>query len=120
MTKVSILPIPTQGGGVSYHAVAGNKQSIGKTAGEALDTLTRQLPDDEIGTLVIVQSQRPDQFFDAEQQKRLAELMERWRTARDQGQSLSPEEQAELEALIEIELKAATARATAILNDLAL
>jgi hypothetical protein len=36
--------------------------------------------------------------------------MNLWRTARDQGQSLPPKQQAELDNLVEAELKAATAR----------
>jgi hypothetical protein len=41
MTKITILPVPAEKGGVSYRAVAGNRQSHGKTAGEALDAFTR-------------------------------------------------------------------------------
>ncbi len=57
---------------------AGNKQSVGKTAGEALDALTAQLDNSETGTLIIIQNLRPDQFFSTEQQQRLAELMKLW------------------------------------------
>src|SRR5436309_11664617 len=112
MTKVAILPIPTQQGDLSYRAVAGEKHAQGKTAGEALDALTAQLSADETSTLVIVQSLRPDRFFTAAQQQRLATLMARWRTARDQGHMLPAEEQTELETLIEAELHASAARAT--------
>lgn len=52
----------------------------------------------------------PDCFFSAEQQKHLAELMSLWREARDRGQVLPPEQQAELDRLVEAELRAATAR----------
>jgi hypothetical protein len=51
-----------------------------------------------------------DWFFSAEQQQRLSDLMNLWRTARDEGQTLPPEQQAELDSLVEAELKAATAR----------
>ncbi len=51
MTKVAILPIPTEKGEVSYRAVAGDRQSHGRTAGEALDALTTQLSDEEASTL---------------------------------------------------------------------
>jgi hypothetical protein len=37
---------------------------------------------------VIVQTLRPDRFFNATQRQRLADLMDRWRKARDQGGSL--------------------------------
>ncbi|MCB8944282.1 MAG: hypothetical protein H6658_11070 [Ardenticatenaceae bacterium] len=118
MTQVSILPIQTQEGRTTYHAIAGNKQSFGQTAGQALDAITAQLEDEETGTLVIVQNQRPDRFFTAAQIKRLTELMQHWRDALNQGQELSLAEQSELEALIDAELQASAQRAAAILNDL--
>lgn len=118
MAKVAILPIPTKHGGIFYHAIAGDKQSQGKTAGEALDALTAQLPEDESGTLVIVQNLRPDQYFNSAQQKRLAELMDRWREARDTGQELSATDQIELSALVEAELKATAARTAALADEL--
>jgi hypothetical protein len=64
----------------------------------------------EFSTLLIIQSFRPDWFFSTEQQQRLSDLMNLWRTARDHRQSLPPEQQAELDSLVEAELKAATAR----------
>jgi hypothetical protein len=42
--------------------------------------------------------------------------MHLWQTARDQGQSLPPERQAELDRLLEAELKAATARIAALVQ----
>jgi hypothetical protein len=118
MTKVAILPIPTEKGNISYRAVAGDRQSHGRTAGEALDALTAQLSDDETSTLVIVQNLRSDRFFNTSQQQRLAELMDRWRTARDKGESLPTDQQAELEALTEVELGAAAGRAAALEDEL--
>jgi len=118
MTTIVILPESVGGNSATYRAVAGKKQSSGRTAGEALDRLTAQLSDEEAGTLVIVQSLRPDQFFTAAQQQRLSELMERWRAARDAKTTLPPEEQAELEALVEAELQAATQRAESALPEL--
>ena len=118
MTKVAILPEPSQSGQVTYRAIAGRRQSVGKTAGEALDALTSTLPEKETATLVIVQHQRPDEFFTAEQQARLSELMARWRTARDDGGVLSSAEQAELEALVETEVRAASQRTLALLREL--
>lgn len=120
MTKVTILPITTDQGQVSYRAVAGGRYSSGITPGAALDALTAQLPADESSTLVIVQSLRPDRFFTANQQQRLSHLMARWRTARDQNIPLPVDEQAELEVLVEAELLAATLRATAMADDLGL
>ncbi|NUQ65809.1 MAG: hypothetical protein HUU20_25370 [Pirellulales bacterium] len=114
MTMVSILPMKTETGEVCYSAVAGDKRSQGNTAGEALDAITAQLPGDASGTLVIVQSRAPDRFFGVAQQQRLAELMRRWREARDRGETLSAEEHAELDALVQAELNASGSRAASI------
>src|ERR1051325_11543069 len=111
MTTIAILPETVSGNGITYRAVAGKKQSSGKTAGEALDRLTAQLSDEETSTLVIVQNLRPDSFFTAQQQQRLSELMAQWRAARDVNAELPPSEQADLEALIEAELEATMQRA---------
>jgi hypothetical protein len=116
MTSVAIVPEITEAG-TTYRAVAGQKQSVGRTAGEALDALTAQLGEQENGTLVVVQNQKPDRFFSAEQQQRLVDLMARWREARDSGSLLSPMDQVELEALVGAELEAATRRAAALLGD---
>ncbi len=117
MTKVAILPVPTKQGDIAYCAMSGDKQTQGRTAGKALDALTAQLSEDESGTLIIVQSQRPDRFFGATQQKRLAELMERWRAARDRGETLLVDEQSELEAIVEAELHAAGERIAALVDE---
>ena len=118
MTKVAILPIPTEQGDLSYRAIAGEKHAQGKTAGEALDALTAQLSADEASTLIIVQSLHPDRFFTAAQQQRLATLMVRWRTTRDQGTTLPADEHTELEALIDAELQASAARAAGLADAL--
>jgi hypothetical protein len=65
-----------------------------------------------------LQPLRPDRFFTAEQQQRLAQLLQRWRTARDQHTTLPPEEQAELKALVAAELRGATERAGAMMGGL--
>lgn len=118
MTKVAILPMTSESNGVSYHAVANGKQSYGRTAGEALDALTVQLSADESSTLVIVQSLRPDRFFNAIQQQQLESLMTHWRTARDLGEVFPTEDQAELEALVEAELHASAERTAALADAL--
>ena len=118
MTTVAILPITSGSGERIFRAIAGNKQSIGKTAGEALDALTAQLESSEFSTLMIIQSFVPDWFFNAEQQKRLSELMNLWRTARDRGETLPAEQQTELDKLVEAELKAATARTAALVQQI--
>ena len=116
MTTVAILPISDANGEKSYRAIAGDKHSVGKTAGQALDALTAQLEETEFSALLVIQSFRPDSFFSAKQQERLSELMERWRLARDQGQELPPEQQVELDSLVELELRAATARTAAFMQ----
>lgn len=118
MTTISIMPEKMGEATTGYLAVAGPLQSAGKTPGEALDALTSQLGEGETGTLVIVQQMRPDRFFTEAQQQRLTELMERWRTARDQKTALSAQEQAELEALAQAELKASADRAAALVDEL--
>jgi hypothetical protein len=118
MTKVAILPEPSEEGQTMYRAVAGARQAVAKTAGGALDALAAQLSPEESGTLVVVQNHRPDQFFTKEQQERLVALMQSWRTARDNGKSLSSEEEAELKNLVDVEVKASGQRAAAALADL--
>lgn len=117
MTRVSILPVPDETGAISYRAVAGPKHSQGHTAGEALDALTAQFSKEEAGMFVVVQNLHPDRFFTAAQQRRLAELMDRWRDARDRGEAFPSDEQAELDALVEAEFRAAASRAAALADE---
>ncbi|MBW4605190.1 MAG: hypothetical protein KME29_37990 [Calothrix sp. FI2-JRJ7] len=56
MTTVAIQPILDTLGQRSYRAVAGNKQSYGKTAGQALDALTNQLGETEFSGVFVLQS----------------------------------------------------------------
>lgn len=117
MTKVAILAEPT-GNGTAYRAVAGKHQSFGATPGQAFDALAAQLPEDQAGTIVIVQHMRADHCFSATQRERLQDLMTRWRHARAAGQQLPDDEQAELDSLVEAEVKGATERARALLHEL--
>lgn len=116
MTTVSILPISSVTGEKSYRAISGDKQWVGKTAGQALDGLTAQLGESRFSALLVIQSFHPDLFFSADQQKRLSELMDLWRVARDRGETLLLEQQAELDSLVDAELRAATARTTALIQ----
>lgn len=116
MTTITITPETVAG--ADYRAVAGCRQSVGKTPGEALDAITAQLGSDETGTLIVVQNQRPDAFFTSEQRRRLDELMDQWRTARDVGTNWTLSEQAELESLVAAELDAAKRRAEALADGL--
>ena len=115
MTTVSILPVPAEEGGTAYRALSGQRRGAGKTPGEALDAILDQ---DESATLVVIQRNRPDRFFAAEQQRRLEELMARWRAARAAGSTLAPHEQEELEGLVEAEVRAAGRRAAALADEL--
>lgn len=114
MTTIAILPENPGQQDTRYRAVAGTKQSVGRTAGEALDAITGQLEPSEAGTLLVVQQLLPDRFFTETQQKRLGELMARWRLARETNQSLPAADQEELEALKDTELQAAIKRASAL------
>ncbi|HMV50180.1 MAG TPA: hypothetical protein PLD20_28980 [Blastocatellia bacterium] len=118
MEMVTILPEESGMFETRWHASSNGKQSIGKTAGEALDNLTGALDDSVSGSVVVVQPMRPDRFFTAEQRARLQELMTRWRTARDAESQLPQEEQDELESLISAQLEGAAQRAEALLHSI--
>ncbi len=118
MTKVALMRDSDSREPSSYRAVAGRVQAMGKTAGEAVDALAEQLSEEQTETLIIVRALRADRYFAAEPRRRLDDLMARWRAARDVGGAFSPEEQAELERLVEAEVRAATDRAEAVRDDL--
>ena len=118
MTTITIVPDDPQASPPRFRAVAGEVQAVGVSVGQALDALTVQLGGPAETTLVVVQPMLPDSLFTAAQQQRLAELMARWRTARDAGTSFPPEEQAELDALVQAELRAAAERSAALARQL--
>jgi hypothetical protein len=118
MTTIAIVPDNPQGSPESFRAIAGDVQSSGATVGQALDAVRAQLNGPEQTTLIVLQPMQPDHLFTAEQQQRLAELLTRWRTARDTGTSLPPQEQAELDSLVEAELRAATVRSADLVRQL--
>jgi hypothetical protein len=118
MTTVSILPEQNESTAPNYRAMAGTEQSVGRTPGEALDSLTSKLSERDSGAVVVIQRMKPDRFFNEQQQKRLAELMQRWRLARDQGKSLGSDEQAELDQLVQAEVKASAERVVAMRNEI--
>jgi hypothetical protein len=119
MTTISIVLENPETPQRTYRAVAGSMQSVGGTVGEALDALTSKLGEAEGTTLVIVQQSRPDRFFTEQQQRRLQELMARWREARGGKAALTAEEQVELDSLVEAEVRAAKERAAAMVSGLA-
>ena len=118
MTTVSIISVKDDAGQALYHASAAGKQSVGASAGEALDSLTGQLSPDAAGTVVVIQQELPDEYFTADQQHRLESLMTEWRQARDRGETLPAERQRELDQLVEQELLGATARSQELLERL--
>jgi hypothetical protein len=68
---------------------------------------------------VIVRNMSPDRFFSAAQRRRLEELMALRRQAIAGNSLLTAQEEAELEQLVDAEVRAATERATALFRDLA-
>jgi hypothetical protein len=118
MTKVALFREGTDPESLTYRAVAGGSQSMGRTAGEALDALTTRLPEDEADTIIIVRNLRPDRFFGADERQRLEHLMARWRSARDGNDALGPDEQAELSRLVEAEISASARRAASLRHEL--
>jgi hypothetical protein len=116
MQTISITTVSATNGDRLYHAVMGGQQSTGKTAGEALDALTMKIGSVEVNGFLLLPNFQPDQFFTAYQQQRLKELMNSWRVVRDQGEELPPEQQTELDELIEAELYATAERAKSIIT----
>jgi hypothetical protein len=57
MTTITVLPEEK-----NFRAVAGKKESLGRTVGEAIDKLTEQLSEDEDGTLLVIQKRRAEVF----------------------------------------------------------
>jgi hypothetical protein len=89
------------------------RQAVGGTAGEALDAPTSQLHIPVGDTLMVVPHMQSDAFFSEAQSCRLQELMERSRAG-----SLTAEEQAERDTLIETELLASAQRTAALADSL--
>lgn len=118
MDTITVVPFDPRSAGAGFRAVAGDKQSVGSTVGQALDALQSELGPAAETTLVVVQPMVADEFFPAARRERLAELMTRWRAARDAGTALPPDEQAELEALLKAEVEASAERAAALLRRL--
>jgi hypothetical protein len=118
MIKVAMYRSQSDDTGDSYRAIAAHSQAAGRTAGEALDALAKQMPDQEADTVIIVRNLGPDRFFTADQCQRLELLVEKSRSARDAGGSLSALEQSELEQLIDEEIQGAGERAAALRREL--
>jgi hypothetical protein len=58
MTKITIIPEKPGAPDSKFRATARERESFGKTPGAALDALTKQLSDEEAGTLIVIVNQR--------------------------------------------------------------
>ena len=114
----AITIVPSQASRKVFDATYGNHKAQGRTAGEALDALTAMLGEDTGTTIVVLQSQKPDIYFTADQQTRLKTLMARFHEEQAGRDKLSVAEHTELKQLIEAELEAAEKRSQALLDAL--
>jgi len=119
MTKVAVYHESVDPESMPFRAVSGRNQARGRTAGEALDALAAQLPQEDADTLVIVRNMCPDRFFSAGQRRRLEELMALRREAIAANSLLTAQQEAELQQLVDAEVRATTDRARALFGDLA-
>jgi predicted Zn-dependent protease with MMP-like domain len=103
MTSIAIRTDQKETGERRFRAIAGDRQSIGRTMGEALDALTAEWRDNIQETIVLIQRFQPDQYFTQAQHDRMQALLAR-------RPVLTPEERAELEDLIDAEVDATVAR----------
>jgi len=103
MTSIAIRTDQKETGERQFRAIAGDRQSLGRTMGEALDALTAEWGDNIQETVVLIQRFQPDQYFTQAQHDRMQALLSRRST-------LTPEERIELEALIDAEVDATVAR----------
>jgi hypothetical protein len=118
MKTISIKTVTTTDGKRLYQVSLGTQSSTGKTAGEALDDLAAKMENQEINGFLFLQVNEPDQFFTAPQQEKLAELKSLWQVARDQGNTLPIEQQAELDDLMVLEMDAVIDRSKEMMNQL--
>ena len=109
MTSIAMRTENSQEGTSRFRAVAGNRQSVGRTMGEALDALTADWHDDIQETAVFIQRLQPDAYFTAAQYHRMQELLTRRAT-------LTAQERVELEILIDAELDATVARTESLMR----
>jgi hypothetical protein len=120
MDRITIIAEGSESPGKSFQASWRGRSSFGVTAGAALDALTAQMQPSEVSTLVIIQNLQPDGFFNASQQLRLQELLEKRTRLKTSESRLSSDEQSELEVLVANELDGSAQRAGAIADELKL
>lgn len=103
MTSIAIRTDQQETSERRFRAIAGDRQSVGRTMGEALDALTAEWGDSIQETVVLIQRFEPDQYFTQTQYDRMQMLL-------DRRSVLTPEERTELEALIDAEVGATVTR----------
>jgi hypothetical protein len=86
-----------------FRAIAGKRQSVGRTMGEALDALAEPSGDEIEEATVLIQRFLPDAYFTKAQHLRMQDLLAR-------RCMLTEEERAEMESLVDAELDATFAR----------
>ena len=118
MTTISVFPEPTNPPARLYRAIAGEREAVWPTIGDAVKAVTDQMGDPQETTLIVVQPMQPDRFFNAEQMNRLRELMTKWRAALNSGTKLPPDELAELDDLVQAEFAAMIERSKALASQL--
>jgi uncharacterized FlgJ-related protein len=111
----TVVVLPNNRNAENYRAISGKKTSFGKTIGEAIDSINEQLKN-EPNPVIFIQDFEPDEFFTAEQQQRLSELMEKLRQAQAGSYKMDAKEREELEALIDAELDGSAQRTEAMLK----
>ena len=117
MTTIQIIR-EWQGEQSVYRAISDGWHAAGNTAGAALDALEALLPDESHAAAIVIQRFTPDTFFSEVEQSRLQELMKQLHVSRAQGHELSAAATAELEGLIDAELRATALRAKALYDGL--
>jgi hypothetical protein len=118
MESIVIYPVALDDGSQRFHAVAGDVHSEGDTAGQALDGFLDERESRVTATVVILPQFGPDKFFSAAQHARREQLMAKLRAKPETGIDLSASERAELEYLVDAEVRAAAARSAEMLKDL--
>lgn len=109
MTAITIHAENEASGKPRFRAIAGDRQTVGRTMGEALDALTAEWGDDIEQTAVLIQRFRPDPYFTEAQHARMQELLAR-------RAELTVPERAELEVLVDAELDATIARTESLVG----
>ena len=109
MTPVSILQETNEANIMRFRATAGKHQTVGRTAGEALDALLSKEGGNIDSSAILIQRFAPDSYFTQAQHERRQELLAR-------RASLTAEENEELDALIDAELEATVKRTEALIG----